>query len=760
MPLLLPNLDDRTWADLVDEGRSLIPVYGAEWTDHNVHDPGITIMELLAWIAEMDIYRLNQVSDEARRKFLALIGVRPRPARAARTVLGFRLNNGVAPLTLPPGLEFTEEPSEVVSAPFRTLKQITVAPGQIEVLQFRDGTGFHNLTAAWRRGAAMKLLGASPTPGVEFYLGLSDSLPAGMPISILFTFGDGFSGREAQRAYEREAADALQDCRPSMNSCANHDLPADAGPDSPASIQHYGVRTSWDYVTLIDGKPAWVELKQDKGEIADQTRAFTFDGTVEIQLPAPIFPLVLGSVPSPLYYLRCRMVAGRYDDGPLLRQVTFNGVDAEQAVAEKMVAPLSIEADAVISYSSGGPPEPNDHTTLRLRLNARGRVSELHFGGGQQHDPQFRVLEFSEPAGGNPGLLNLEVVLLGDGDGLPRQTFNLPHAPVEQFSLRLYTLEDSKWQEWSLQRDFDASRRADADYQIDSTGGAITFGDGENGRVPPAGCLVFAKYRSTRAELANVAAGRVNQLSESDHNRALLYDPAVPDPLAKLKSQLNTVTNSIPAVGGADVESSLQAMGRADRLVNSSERAVTLADYERLAMQTPGTRIARVAARANLHPSFPCFDATGVITVIVLPFLPPGRPVPSAGLLRAVAAYLNRRRIIGTRVEVVGPRFLEVSVQATIQPKREANRVDLQAAIVSRLNQFLDPLTGGPAGDGWPFGRDVYRAEIMRVIDEVAGVDHVVSIELFGPGCEAQCGDVCLGPTWLVTAGQHEIKVL
>ncbi|HYX28643.1 MAG TPA: putative baseplate assembly protein [Pyrinomonadaceae bacterium] len=759
MPLLLPNLDDRTWADLVDEGRSLIPVYGPEWTDHNVHDPGITIMELLAWIAEMDIYRLNQIGDEARRKFLALIGVRPQPAHAATTILGFRLNSGVAPLTLPPGLEFTEATSVAVSAPFRTLKKITLAPGQIEALQFKDETGFHNLTNTWRRGNSMKLLGGSPKPGVEFYLGLSDALPIGIPISIVFTFADGASGHERQRAYQSEVADARLDCLPWINPCANDGLPGDANADSPVSLQHYGVRLAWEYVTEIDGRPVWIEFKQGPDEITDETRAFTFDGAVEVQLPAAISPLVLGSVPAPLYYLRCRMVAGRYDDVPLLRQVTFNGVAAEQAVAEKMV-PLLIEADAAISYSSAGPPQPNDHTSLKLSLNDRGRVSELQFGGGEASDPQFPVLDYREPAAGNPGLLNLEVVLLGDGNGLPRQTFNLPHAPIERFTLHVYTLEDSKWQEWKGQCDFDASRRTSNDYQIDATGEAINFGDGENGRVPPAGCLIFATYRSTQADLGNVAAGLVNRLSESDHNRALLYDPAVPDPLAQLKSQLNSVTNSIAATGGAAAESSLQSMVRADRLVSSSERAVTLPDYERLAMQTPGTRIARVTARANLHPSFPCFEATGVITVIVLPFLPAGGPVPSAGLLRAVGAYLNRRRIIGTRVEVIGPTYLEIAVRATIQPKREANRVDLQAAIVARLNQFLDPLIGGPDGTGWPFGRDVYRAEIMRVIDEVAGVDHVDSIELFGPGCEAQCGDVCLGPTWLVTAGQHEIKVL
>ena len=79
--LPLPNLDDRRWSDLVQEGRGLIPVYAPEWTDHNAHDPGITLIELLAWVAEMDVYRLNRIPDRHKLKFLALVGIRRRESQ-------------------------------------------------------------------------------------------------------------------------------------------------------------------------------------------------------------------------------------------------------------------------------------------------------------------------------------------------------------------------------------------------------------------------------------------------------------------------------------------------------------------------------------------------------------------------------------------------------------------------------------------------------------------------------------------------------
>ena len=92
MALTLPNLDDRRWGDLVEESRALIPVYGREWTDHNVHDPGITLVELLAYLTEIEIFRVNQIPDSHKRQFLALLGLAPKAPRPARTLLTFGLD--------------------------------------------------------------------------------------------------------------------------------------------------------------------------------------------------------------------------------------------------------------------------------------------------------------------------------------------------------------------------------------------------------------------------------------------------------------------------------------------------------------------------------------------------------------------------------------------------------------------------------------------------------------------------------------------
>jgi len=84
-----PDLDDRRFQDLVDEAKRMIPRYLPEWTNHNVSDPGVALIELFAWMTELTLYRLNRVPDRIYTSFLDLVGISPYPAAAARADVSF-----------------------------------------------------------------------------------------------------------------------------------------------------------------------------------------------------------------------------------------------------------------------------------------------------------------------------------------------------------------------------------------------------------------------------------------------------------------------------------------------------------------------------------------------------------------------------------------------------------------------------------------------------------------------------------------------
>ena len=99
-------------------------------------------------------------------------------------------------------------------------------------------------------------------------------------------------------------------------------------------------------------------------------------------------------------------------------------------------------------------------------------------------------------------------------------------------------------------------------------------------------------------------------------------------------------------------------------------------------------------------------------------------------------------------------------VSARVRKLGGANSARVQARIVEALNNFFDPRRGGPEGLGWPFGRDVFRSEVLQLIDGVDGVDHVLTLRLLGDDEEDQCGDLSVCPTWLVTPGAHKIEIV
>jgi predicted phage baseplate assembly protein len=223
---------------------------------------------------------------------------------------------------------------------------------------------------------------------------------------------------------------------------------------------------------------------------------------------------------------------------------------------------------------------------------------------------------------------------------------------------------------------------------VDETTGVATFGDGERGLPPPTGAMIFARYRVTRAENGNVLAEKDWSLSGSAHNRALFRSSAT--------AMIERIFNPFAAAGGAEAETIKHAEGRALEEVNRVTRAVTVSDIERLAIGTPGTDIARAAVKPNIDSRYPCLHAPGVITVIILPnFDKPGAQ-PSRELRAAVRNYLNRRRIVGSRIEVVGPVYTKVTVQARVRSQVGADAARVRGDVVRALGDFFHPLRGGP----------------------------------------------------------------
>jgi len=177
------ELDDRRFQDLVSEARMRISRACPEWTEHNVSDPGITLIELFAWMTEMTIYRLNRVPDKLHVALLDLLGIRLDGPSAATTSLRFRLaETPTEPILIPGGTTEVGTPrtANEESVIFQVDDDFTIPPsrpaayvlqrgGQVKDVGVADGE-------ARPQGSDQLAFGSPPQVGDALYLGFEEPL--------------------------------------------------------------------------------------------------------------------------------------------------------------------------------------------------------------------------------------------------------------------------------------------------------------------------------------------------------------------------------------------------------------------------------------------------------------------------------------------------------------------------------------------------------------------------------------------------------
>ena len=703
MPLPLPKLDNRTFEQLFAEGRAQLPRLAPDWTDHNYSDPGITLIDLLAYLTEQDFYRLDRVPPASVRAFLRMVGVELRQAVAAETVLLLGQDPPGAAVALPTGLLFGPPGKPLPGLTFQSLHALDLSPASLKAVCAPPQT------AAAGSGELQELstenvidgrrylpFGRHPTAGAALHLGFDQPFsPGGAPLRVsLYVFvGEPAVDRETRRRliaeWQAMKADAAA-CQPEPYVC-QPGKPLAEPPRRRTCIpdwrQHHSVRTMWEYWSA-GGK--WTPL----AEVEDETRALTLSGPVRFAAPAD---QAAGAQPADLppgrFFIRCRLVRGQYECPPQIDGVGHNAVLAAHQA--------DIPAEELLGASDG----------------RAGQVFSLPNNYSAGHQPAL------------PGSFQVRLELEGGG--------------VEE------------WQEAAF---WDLVGPHDATFVLDATAGTLTFGDGRQGRLPPAGAQVKASYTTGGGPAGNLPARSLGRALTGAHNSALVPGWGALQPTI-------TVLQPLQALGGAAAERLSQAVARALGDLAAPQRAVTLDDYEVLARQVPGVAVAQARALPDHHPRYPCFPAPGSVTVVVIPDCsitpPPSQPLPGPDFLQAVQRYLERRRTLTDEVHVIGPCYTPVSVSARLVPLSGVEARALISAAQAALDEFFHPLTGGPEGGGWPIGRDVYRSEVLALLAGLPGVEYVAELGLQCSGDnDPQCDNLTICPDCLAASGSHHITVV
>ena len=306
-----PNLDDRTFQGLVDDARRLVRLRCPEWSDHNISDPGITLIETFAMMVDQLIYRLNRVPDRHYVKFLDLLGLQLRPPGAAQAEVTFWLSAPQPQLVTvraetevstdrtdleEPIVFSTTEQLDIVPCSLDAGRVVTIAQGGEPAERRNDGTG-----------PAFSSFSALPTPGDAMLVGLTAAVPS---CAVLLRF----------------------DCKVSG---------VGVDPNNPPYV--------WEAWT---GGATWVPCEVER----DETRAFNRPGDAVLHVPrGHSHGTPAGVSGQPKGWLRCRLLEATperpsYRESPVITSITACTVGGTAPVIHARVV-----RDEVVGSSDGTP---------------------------------------------------------------------------------------------------------------------------------------------------------------------------------------------------------------------------------------------------------------------------------------------------------------------------------------------------------------------------------------------------------------------
>jgi predicted phage baseplate assembly protein len=161
--------------------------------------------------------------------------------------------------------------------------------------------------------------------------------------------------------------------------------------------------------------------------------------------------------------------------------------------------------------------------------------------------------------------------------------------------------------------------------------------------------------------------------------------------------------------------------------------------------------------------------APGQVYVLVIPhildparYLMPGELEPSPAAIRVIRRELDQKRLLTTRLDIRPPDYHWVAVRVQCRPNLDTDENRLRGAIEARLYRFLNPLTGGPEGKGWPFGRELFESDVYQSLQAMPGVQFIRKVSVFvttaGAGIKGNAVEtVEIVEHGTIASGVHEI---
>ncbi len=679
------NLDDRTFDELVEECLLRIPRYCPEWTDHNLSDPGITLVELFAWLTDQMLMRFNQVPRKNYVAFLELLGVRLQPPAPAQTQLTFYLTTTLPePYQIVQGTEVATERTETQEAiVFSSNENLTIGKAILRHFltastadhspqALHDRSQWAEQTESIWSGNEQSLFSEQPQAGNCFYLvlGADEDLDG----NVLALTLKGARG-----------------------------TPTGIDPAHPPRRWEAWNGQNWQSVLLHESDDATGGFSFH--EVAQQGGSPEQGADIVLHLPEQ-FPIVSFTAYRGRW-LRCALIE------PTATQPGYTSSPRVTGIAVRSMGGTVRASQSVLIQQeqlgiSNGKPGQSFQVQAPPILERRSNEYIVVTPAGGLPQTWQEVKDFAESAPDDRHYTINSLTGTIQFGPLIREPESLKQ-PLET--------EARSLSDWQTQ----LPSSSEIDAAVTGRESSRRRLEHQYGAVPARGAVItLMAYRTGGGKKGNVQDGTLRFLKS-----------AIP--------YVASVTNHAPALYGADAESLDQAVLRAPLTLRSRDRAVTAEDFEVLTHQAGRGAISRVRclpAGAN--------RSAGSVGLLIVPQatadtvqsgIPPDRFALTAALQEQILHDLDERRLLGVQVQLEVPEYVGVSVQAEVALEsiysNPAARQEIVHRLRSNLYRYLNPITGGAEGKGWELGRPVYPSDLMALLQQTPGVRYLGAVLLF-----------------------------
>ncbi len=672
----LENLNDQSFDEIVESAKKQISQMSDEWTDTQEADPGITLVELFAWLKVVQHNYINNIVDESQNKLFELLSIKRKYNCGSQTILN--VSNISEDQMIPIGTKWYVGDMDFEN---EQIEQITSA--SIKYVKFKN---------------------YKKTTQTEYRQFDGDR--------IFYIFGD--LKDKDEKIHERPNFEIVFDKPIAKNKIFSMYFKTfleeqyTRNPIKPSDNFIDMAKLSWEFYGIKNGVTGWHRVRI----VADNTYKFLLSGIVKFEIEGDMLPIDGG------YSIRISLIDQNYDFPPRVSEIKLNTFEVRQKstlcenmlVKKKMISKdgrfsvasnLALYGEHIVFINNDGGWKRVSNFEVKQSIE-KGTVEfyiealEKLINTLNSEDDAVMLISYDKSIKSK--------IVLGSGTGSSKQVIetDLQDVYYDYFDIMVgYNKEESTvFNQWEKVEDFYSSNKYDKHYILDIEKNNIIFGDHERGQAPRRGVknIILSSLAYTKGKDSNIRAEMIKSVKSEN--------PII--------NQMH-IQQLTPAKNGCNSDDLEDIKNKASNILGDNQKAVTTEDYERIVRKTPGLIIEDIKV-------LPSDDDDSDINIIVRNGNFSKDSLENIKNYQDnIKRYLDDYRLINTRIKVSGPIYIGLKISGQII----VNSYYKQSAdeVTDKIREFVGNLNK-------TCGQTLCYGDLFGTIDRLPCVSYVDNLRI------------------------------